>query len=48
MFLHLNFLRAHHNKGTALVQCLKYMNARGYDIKKENVIAFGDGENDWH
>ncbi|KAI5852328.1 HAD-like domain-containing protein [Tricharina praecox] len=37
---------AAHNKGTALMQCLKYMNGRGYDIARENVITFGDGEND--
>jgi len=37
---------AKYNKGTALLQCLQHMNSRGHDIKLENVIAFGDGEND--
>jgi hydroxymethylpyrimidine pyrophosphatase-like HAD family hydrolase len=38
---------AAHNKGTALRTLVKYMNTNlGADIKLENVIAFGDGEND--
>lgn len=34
------------NKGTALIALLDYLKEQGHDIKRENVIAFGDGEND--
>jgi hydroxymethylpyrimidine pyrophosphatase-like HAD family hydrolase len=37
---------AAHNKGTALITLLKHINSEGANISLENVITFGDGEND--
>ncbi|KAF8540780.1 HAD-like domain-containing protein [Trichophaea hybrida] len=43
----IEMIPAAHNKGTALMALLKYMSAElGETIKPENVIVFGDGEND--
>lgn len=43
----IEMIPAAHNKGTALTAVLKYMSAvSGETIKPENVIAFGDGDND--
>ncbi|KAA8910232.1 HAD-like domain-containing protein [Sphaerosporella brunnea] len=42
----IELIPAAHNKGTALMTLVKHLNSQGANISLENVIAFGDGEND--